>query len=229
MILSEVELKKLKQLDTPTVCNALEIVDPLRRGFGFTTSHLRCSRPHLDPIVGFACTAVFRGVRPGSRSKTEQKHFEGTYFDYVAESNSPRIAVFQDGDGAQVRSSAIFGEVMSAMHKALGCDGLITDGSVRDMEMMVDEFQCLYGSVAPSHIWFHMVEFDCEVNINGMVVNSGDLIHADVHGAVIIPNNAVTDIIDTAEEIAKREDRIISLCRDKNFSVDQLKKIWGGE
>tara|TARA_Y100001960_G_C13877926_1_gene450013 strand:- start:231 stop:455 length:225 start_codon:yes stop_codon:yes gene_type:complete len=74
-----------------------------------------------------------------------------------------------------------------------------------------------------------MVEFDCEVNINGMVVNSGDLIHADVHGAVIIPSNAVTEIIETAEEIAKREDRIISLCRDKNFSVDQLKKIWGGE
>lgn len=222
-------IEALRALDTPTVCNAMEIVVPERRGYGFTTSHLHCSRPELPPIVGHACTAVFRCIRPGAREAAEQKRFDARYFDYVAGSPGPRIAVFQDGDGVRARSSAIFGEVMSWMHKALGCEGLVTDGAVRDMSMMAEGFQAIYGAVAPSHIWFHMTEFDCEVNIAGMVVNSGDLIHADAHGAVVVPPEYATGIIAAAEDIAKREERIIGLCSGDAFSVDALKKVWGGE
>jgi regulator of RNase E activity RraA len=219
----------LRALDTPTVCNALEIVAPERRGFGFSTSHLRCARPELPPIVGYACTAVFRCVRPGSKDAVEQKRYEGQYFDYVAGTAGPKIAVFQDGDGVRARSSAIFGEIMSWMHKALGADGLVTDGAVRDMSMMAEGFQAIYGAVAPSHIWFHMTEFDCEVNIAGMVVNSGDLIHADSHGAVIIPPEYAAGVVEAAKGIAVREEKIIGLCAGDDFTVDALKKIWGGE
>ena len=222
-------IEHLKKLDTPTVCNALEVVDPSRRGYGFTTANLNCIRPDLPPIVGHACTAIYRGVRPGPRSINEQKKFEGKYFDYVSSMKGPRIVVFQDGDGLRARSAAIFGEVMSAMHSALGCEGLITDGAVRDMDMMVDGFQCLHASVAPSHIWFHMAEFACEVNVCGMVVNSGDIIHADVHGAVILQEKDIEEIISVSRDIASREDRIISLCKSDHFSVERLKKIWGGQ
>ena len=228
-MIKESLIQKLRALDTPTVCNALEIVSPQRRGYGFTTEHLYCTRPDLPPIVGYACTALFRGVRPGPRPPDEQKKFEGKYFDYVSNMQGPRIAVFQDGDGKQAKSAAIFGEVMSAMHSALGCEGLITDGAVRDMEMMMDGFQCLHAAIAPSHIWFHMAEFACEVNICGMVVNSGDIIHADVHGAVIIPVDDIENIILSSNEISSRENRIIDLCKSENFTVEELKKTWGGE
>ena len=78
-------IEHLKKLDTPTVCNALEIVDPSRRGYGFTTANLNCIRPDLPPIVGYACTAIFRGVRPGPRSVDEQKKLEGKIIAIIEE------------------------------------------------------------------------------------------------------------------------------------------------
>ena len=119
--------------------------------------------------------------------------------------------------------------ILTTTAKALGCEGLLTDGAVRDMSMMAEGFQAIYGAVAPSHIWFHMTEFDCEVNIAGMVVNSGDLVHADAHGAVIVPEEYAEGVVAAAADIAVREERIIGLCSGGDFTVDALKKAWGGE
>jgi hypothetical protein len=95
--------------------------------------------------------------------------------------------VIQDLDGPLVGFGAFWGEVQTTIHKGLGCLGVVTDGCVRDITMMAPGFQVLAGSITPSHAWVHLVDIGGAVNVGGMMVSDGDLIHADRHGAVVIP------------------------------------------
>ena len=112
------------------------------------------------------------------------------YLDYVASAPQPGIAVIQDLDDV-VGYGAFWGEVQSNVHKALGCLGTITNGSIRDIPMIAPGFQMLAGSISPSHAFVHVVDYGIDVNIHGMAVKSGDLIHADRHGAVIVPLDTI--------------------------------------
>jgi regulator of RNase E activity RraA len=82
---------------------------------------------------------------------------------------------------------AFWGEAQTNVHKALGCLGTVANGSIRDIASVAEGFQMLAGSIAPSHAYVHIVEFGLSVNVHGMEVQSGALIHADRHGAVVVP------------------------------------------
>ena len=77
-------ISMLKSIDTPTVCNALELLVPERRGFGFTTKPLVCTRPQLGPVVGIARTATIRAAHPGD-SNESQAYARDTYYAYIDE------------------------------------------------------------------------------------------------------------------------------------------------
>ena len=80
------------------------------------------------------------------------------------------------------------------MHQALGCLGVVTNGAVRDLDMIADGFQFLSGTVVPSHAWVHLVSHGEPVDVSGMLTHTGDLVHADRHGAVIVPHEAARDV-----------------------------------
>jgi regulator of RNase E activity RraA len=108
---------------------------------------------------------------------------------------------------------AFWGEVQTNVHKALGCLGTITNGSIRDIPQVAPGFQMLAGSISPSHAFVHVVDFGCNVNIHGMAVKSGDLIHADRHGAVVVPLNTIDGMKEAAPKLAAKEAQIISAAR----------------
>ena len=180
----------LRSIDTPTVCNLLEIVAPERRGFGYTVRHLHCPFPDLPPMVGFAKTVTMRAQDRVPLGEAGYMNKRLDYLDYVAAQPQPGIAVIQDLDDI-VGFGAFWGEVQTNIHKALGCLGTITNGSIRDIPQVAPGFQMLAGSIAPSHAFVHVVDFGLNVNIHGMAVRSGELIHADQHGAVVVPVNTI--------------------------------------
>ena len=224
--LSDADLQALRAWDTPTICNALEIVTPQRRGFGFTTAPLVCAFPQLKPMVGYARTGTIRATHPNPRPSAEAKAQRFAYFDYVSQGPGPRIMVLQDLDPSP-GFGAYWGEVQTNIHKALGCLGCITDGSIRDLDAVAEGFQLLAGSIGPSHGWVHLVEFGVDVHVAGMPVRSGDLIHADRHGAVVIPPEAAQAIPKAIDLLSRREAVIIKTAQGKDFTVDKLKKAIG--
>ena len=219
------EIASLADIDTPTICNLLEMVVPERRGFGFTVQHLHCIHPHMKPIVGFARTATMRAKDPAGGTPNEAQSARNRYLDYVAGGDVPKVCVVQDVD-ERPGYGALFGEVNSAVHKALGCLGLVTDGSVRDIDQLAPDFQVLAGLVAPSHAFVHVAQWACEVNINGMVVQDGDLIHADRHGAVVVPPTAVRGVLDSLDLMVRREAVILEAARRPGATVNDIKDAW---
>ncbi len=216
-------LASLATYDTPTICNALEIVAPQRRALGFTVKPLVCPFPDLPSIVGYARTALIRSHSPSKLPAAEQGAHRIAYYDYVGSGPGPRISVIQDGDGAHVGFGAFWGEVNSAVHKALGCLGVVTDGSIRDIPQWAPDFQALAGSIGPSHAHVHVESFGAPIHVAGMAVSSGDLIHADRHGAVVIPHDVAAKVPDAAELCARRETPILAVARSGDFSLDKLK------
>ncbi|HEY0327800.1 MAG TPA: RraA family protein [Rhodopseudomonas sp.] len=222
--LSAAVLEALARYDTPTICNALELVAPQRRLIGFTTKPLQCPFPDLPPIVGYARTATIRAAVASSLSPAEQQARRLAYYDYVGSGQGPRISVIQDLDGPDSGFGAFWGEVNSAVHKALGCRGVVTDGSIRDIGQWAPDFQALAGSIGPSHAYVHVEGFADEIRVAGMTVRSGDLIHADRHGAVVIPPEVAVQLPEAAELCGRREAPILEIARSPSFTLERLKE-----
>ena len=217
-------LEALARYDTPTICNALEVVAPARRLVGYTTKPLVCPSPNLPPIVGYARTVTIRAAAASSLPGAEQQKRRIAYYEYVGTGHGPRISVIQDIDGADVGFGAFWGEVQSSVHKALGCLGVVTDGSIRDIPQWAPGFQALAGSIGPSHAYVHADSFGGEVRVAGMSVRSDDLIHADCHGAVVIPLDVAAKVPDAAELCGRRETPILEIARSPSFTLEKLKE-----
>lgn len=215
-------LKALAQYDTPTICNAMEIVAPERRLIGFNTKPLVCPFPDRPPIVGYARTATIRSVVQSCLPAAEQAKRRIEYFEYVGTGFGPRIMVIQDLDGPDIGYGSFWGEVQSNVHKALGCLGVITDGSIRDVPQWAEDFQALAGSIGPSHAWVHTDDFGGQVRVAGMTVRSDDLIHADRHGAIVIPVDLAEKLPAAAELCGRREQPLLEIARSPDFSLEKL-------
>jgi regulator of RNase E activity RraA len=221
-LLSKRDLAALARYDTPTICNALELVAPERRSLGFIRKPLVCPFPDAKPIVGYARTATIRSREPSGQSKEAARAFRGRYYQYIAQEPMPSIVAIQDLDGPDAGFGAFWGEVQSAIHKSLGCLGVVTDGCIRDLDMWAKGFFVLAGSVMPSHAHVHLVGFGETVSIAGMIVASDDLVHADRHGAVVVPHAVAKKVPAACELLARREAVILKAARGKGFNAEKL-------
>ena len=214
-------IAELETIDTPTVCNALELVAPRRRGWGYTVEPLVCARPELGSMVGFARTARIRAQHPADDDAAANDRRDD-YFRYVDEGPRPSIMVIEDIDGDSRGYGSWWGEVNSTIHLGLGAKGVVTDGSIRDLPDIAEGFQLLAGRVGPSHAFVQMVDYGGPVNVAGMGVVDGDLIHADQHGAVVIPTDVAAEVMAAADLIARREAVIIDAAKQVGFDHRQL-------
>ncbi len=214
-------LTRLRGFDTPTICNALEVARPECRGQGFTTRPLVCLRPKMPPIVGYARTATIRAERPSATPPDEVRQRRLDYYAYVDDGPKPAVIVIQDLDSAPGFGS-FWGEVNSHVHRGLGALGVVTNGSIRDLNDNADGFQMLAGQVGPSHAYVRIEEFARPVEVVGMSVRSGDLIHADQHGAVVIPEDVAAELPAIVERIVRKETVIIEASKRPGFGFDDL-------
>jgi regulator of RNase E activity RraA len=219
-------LEALRAYDTPTICNALELVTPARRAHGFTRRPLVAPFPELKPVVGFARTALIRSREPHPRDREAASRIRLGYYEHIASQPLPSISVIQDIDTPDTGFGAFWGEVQTHVHAGLGCIGVITDGSVRDLDAMSPGFFVLAGSVMPSHAHVHLVEFGGTVSVAGMVVSANDVIHADRHGAVVVPADAVAKIPAAADLLARRERVLIDASKQPGFSIERLRRAY---
>jgi regulator of RNase E activity RraA len=215
---TQADLDVLAQWDTPTICNGLELVAPERRAIGFTVEPMVCLDPKAKPMVGLARVGTIR-AREAPRGKAADRV---EWYDYVGKSDFPSIVVIQDIDD-RPGYGAFWGEVNSTVHKALGALGCVTNGSFRDLDAWAPGFQMVGGRIGPSHAHVHMVDFGKPVNIFGMQVGHDDVIHADLHGAVVVPADAVKKLPAAIDLLTRREKVILDICRAPGFTHAKLR------
>jgi len=211
----------LRRFDTPTIVNALEIAGAGRAITGFTRHTLIAAFPALPPIVGYARTSAIRCSAPFDPAVRRQ--MQTGYYDYLAQGKQPTVAVVQDVDSLP-GVGAFWGEVNTHVHRGLGCAGAVTNGSMRDLDAMDPKFQCLAGSLCPSHAWVQVVEFGKPVDIFGMSVKDNDIVHADRHGAVVIPAAFLEKIPAAIDLMARKEKVILDAAKKPGFNAALMRE-----
>ena len=225
MPISAETLAVLRRNDTPTVCNALEHVMGGRTAEGFTKSPTVCADPGLPPIVGFARTARIRASSPAQRPAAEVRTMRMAYYEYVASGEGPNVVVIEDTDWPHC-IGGFWGEMQVAQHKGLGIAGTVTNGVLRDLGMLDPGYQVVAGSVGPSHAFVHVTDIDLPVIVFGMQVKPNDLVHADRHGAVVIPAQHIEKMADAIDLVLRKEVPILKAARAPGFTVEKLKAAW---
>jgi len=223
-VLAPADFDRLQRLDTCTASNAIERFDVRPRNEGFIRGTARCLFPALPPTLGYAVTGRIRSsTQPVAR---------GWYYDriewwrYLQSVRSPRVMVLQDVD--QVPGfGAFMGEIHANIATALHCVGCVTNGAVRDLAPIEAlGFQLFAGGVSPSHAYAHIVDWGQPVEIGGLRINSGDLVHGDRHGVQTVPLSVAADIPRVAVELGRQERELIDLCRSPHFSVEALSEMF---
>ncbi len=218
-------LALLRQVDTPTVCNAIEVAQG-RRGFHrFTRGTMQHSRPGDPPIVGRARTAKIAGLAPPMEPPEVIRARRMDYFRSMAAGDGPTAAVVEDLDYPNC-IAGWWGEVHVAVHKGLGLAGAVTNGVMRDLDVMDDGFPVLAGSIGVSHGYVHVREIGTPVSILGLEVHQGELIHADRHGALVIPEEVLPKLEDAINSVIANEAIVLEPARAEGFDIAALEQAW---
>ena len=195
-MLKHSELLKLKRWNTPTIYNGWEQItksDPGKDAFNL--EEITDFMPHMGPMIGYAVTVV---IEPGNPAHRERVNVWQEYREYIASLPGPKIVVVQDLDKPATYGS-FWGEVNANTHKALGCIGTITDGAIRDVDEMNNAgFKALARRLAVGHAYSTPVKWNCEVEVFGRKIKPGQLIHADKHGFLVIPQEDEEKLLDAS-------------------------------
>jgi 4-hydroxy-4-methyl-2-oxoglutarate aldolase len=225
--LSHGDLLQLKRWNTPTIYNGWEqITKHDRTRHGINLEEVRDFMPAMGPMVGYAVTVVIEPSNPQHRQANPNAWSE--YRRYLAEAPGPKIVVIQDLDKPRVIGS-FWGEVNSNTHRALGCVGTITDGAIRDLDEMTNAgFKALARRMCVGHAWVCPVRWNCPVEVFGQRIIPGQLIHADKHGFLAIPNEDLPPLLHAARFMDSNEcNTVIAAARSVSRVTpeEMLKKL----
>jgi 4-hydroxy-4-methyl-2-oxoglutarate aldolase len=221
--LDEQQMAALREIDTCTVSNAIETFRVRLRNTGFADSSIRCFFPELPPMVGYAATARLRSGDPPITGGSY--HDRTDWWNDILQIPAPRIVVLEDLD-RKPGLGALIGEVHASILKALGCIGCVTNGAVRDLPAVrAKGIHVFAGDAAVSHAYAHIFDFCATINIGGMLVRPGDLLHGDLHGILTIPKEVAARIPAVVSDLRESEKRIVSVCESNDFSVEKLAAV----
>jgi regulator of RNase E activity RraA len=216
------DLEKLRRLDTCTVSNAIERFNVRMRNEGFVSGEVKCRFPDLPPMIGYAATARIRTAEPPMTRRCYYDRMD--WWSYLASVPGPRVMVLEDVDRPP-GVGAFVGEIHAAIGRALDCVGCVTNGAVRDPPAVKSlGFHLFAGSVAVSHSYAHIIEFGEPVEIGGLKIRSGDLLHGDCHGLQTIPAEIAADVPAEASRVLADERGLIDFCKSPQFSLEELSR-----
>ncbi len=224
-MLDETLLTLLRRVDTPTVCNAIEVAQGQRGFAGYTQGTMLPSDPGAGAMVGHARTARISAKEPPREPPETVRARRMAYYRHMAEGPRPAIAVVEDMDFPGC-VGAFWGEINTTVHKGFGLSGALTNGVMRDLGDLPVGFPVVAGSIGPSHAHVHVREIGTPVTIHGLRVCDGDLVHADRHGAVVIPPEVVPDLAEAIERLLDTERLVLEPARAPGFDFDAFETAW---
>jgi|CZKI01.1.fsa_nt_gi 4-hydroxy-4-methyl-2-oxoglutarate aldolase len=218
-------LRRLGEFDTCTLANAIESFGVRLRNEGFSDSTLACRTPRIPVMVGQAVTLRVRSSDPpmGDVFYLDQPDW-WERLD-IEPSEHPRVLVIEDIDHHPGRG-ALVGALHACILRALGCVGVVTNGAVRHLEKFEEiGLQAFSGGVSPSHAYGHVVAVGVPVEVAGLRIKPGEILHGDRHGVVSVPSDLAARLPDAARQFLDRETKICQFCASADFSTSALRRF----
>ena len=216
--LTKEDLEALRKWPTCAISNAIELFNIQPRNVGFMLPEIQCQFSDMGIMVGYAVTAVITADTSEGRRVPPPE-----WWEMIKKTPEPRVVVIHDLDRPVIGS--FWGEVNANIHRALGCAGVVTDGSVRDLdEVRKLGFQFYSSCVTVSHGYVHLVEIGAPVKVGGLWVKPGDLLMGDKHGVIKVPLEIAKDVPKAAQMMEDWERKVINFCKSMEFNTEGLKQ-----
>jgi regulator of RNase E activity RraA len=214
----------LSRVDTPTVCNAIEVVQG-KRGFDrFTRGTMICTDVGRA-VVGYAVTAQIAALAPPTDPPEVIRARRMAYYKAMHDAPKPSLAVVEDLDYPNC-IGAYWGEINTTVHKGFGMSGALTNGVVRDLGDLPQGFPVIAGSIGPSHGFVHVRSVGQPVRVMGLMVCQGDLVHADQHGAVVVPPDVIGGLGAAIGKLQATERLVLDPARGPDFDFAAFEQAW---
>jgi 4-hydroxy-4-methyl-2-oxoglutarate aldolase len=216
------QLATLRQIDSPTVANAIERFDIRPRVEGFAGWDLRCAFPEIGSTVGYAVTCTADST---TNSRADER---GLLRLWEALETAPRPSVIVIKDIGPERSrSCHMGEVMATTAKAFGAVGCVSDGGLRDVVEVraLGGFQYFCPGFVVSHGNPVICDINIEVTVAGLMVQPGDLLHGDANGILAVPASVAAHVADEAARVREAERELLEFVRKPGLTVEKLRKF----
>ena len=220
--LTKEDLEALRKWPTCAISNGIELFNIRQRNEGAMLSEIKCQFPDMGIMIGYAVTGVITADTSEGRRVPPHE-----WWELIKKTPEPRVIVLHDLDRPVVGS--FWGEVNGNIHKALGCVGVVTDGSVRDLDEVKEiGFQFYSSCVTVSHAYVHLVEIGAPVKVGGLLVKPGDLLMGDKHGVIKVPLEIAKDVPKACQVMEDWERKVINFCKSKEFNTEGLKERFMG-
>jgi regulator of RNase E activity RraA len=216
-------IETLKQFDSPTICNVIELFRIRPNTEGWVSSKIRAIYPQLPPVAGYATTATFRSAYPAVEKDAYRRIIE--HVEQMQSLPQPRFSVIQDLDDTPC--GAVIGEVTSRLYRRFGCAGILTNGTSRDL-LQVEKLNLpvFASGLAVSHAWPHFLDIHVPVQIAGLTVRPGDLLHADSNGVVQIPFEIADHVAAACADFCDAENIIMDYLERPDVTVEKYKEVY---
>ena len=233
-------LDRLRQFDTPTICNVIELFNVRSRDEGFMNASIKSNFTEMPPMVGFAATATFRASGAPLKKQKISSIFE--QIKRFEELSGPPVVVFQDLDNPPV--AATFGEIMCTTYQKFGSTGLITSGAGRDLDQVqAIDYPVFTSSTICAHGFVHIPDVHIPVHVGGLAIFPDDLLHGDCNGVTTIPKEIASEAADIAADYVAAERCTLDELQSDNLNqksyedafntmmaeIDKLKKRVSGK
>ncbi len=216
----ESSIDYLKTVDTPTLSNAIELLQLRPQSEGFTPLSVRCLFPEFGRMVGYAVTAQVETMSEGA----PDWNLFMQLFEAVGQSPKPAVVALQEV-GPHRDYAAHCGEVMATILTRIGAIGLVTDCAVRDIvEVRAMKFLYFARGLVASHANFRIARVGVPIQVEGLAIRPGDLLHGDENGLIVVPSEGLTRLPDAVDAVRSREGDLMRFARSPEFSFDGLKE-----
>ena len=220
---SEKDLAFLRGVDSPTMANAIEAFKVRDRTEGFIGGKVRSLFPEMPPMVGAALTVTMTNT-PGAIAGRENWW---RMYEALSQLPAPSVLTVQDVSGAPSRC-ALAGEVMATLAMRLGAVGMVTDGGLRDVhEVRALGFAYFARYVVVSHGNFDIVDIGTPIVLDGQEVKTGDILHGDANGIVIVPREVLDGLPDAVQEVRTRERATMDFINSPEYTIAAARKRAG--
>ena len=229
-VISIKDIERLRSIDSPTISTAIESFKVRDDTDGYASSELKCLRPELKPMVGFAITVSVDSTTPASLEKRKVSENFDELLDLINTSSKPVVVIYKNV-GAQRHKCCMFGDMVATGFSSIGVSGIVTDGCIRDLTGIIKntkDFQIFATGLVVSHGLPNILEIGSIVNICGLTIKPGDLLHGDESGLVKIPLGfiEISQLIDRCEQILQHEKKYFDFMNSDKFSFEEMKKFY---
>ena len=192
----------LRDVDSATVSNAVERLGVRDRTEGYSNLRLRCLVPQPRPMVGYAVTFKVDSTTPGL---TPDNSRFGDLMAAVAASPKPCVVVCEEA-GPAPELGCHMGDVVGTRLARDGAVGIVSGSGIRDVagirELGLTAFAL--GTVVSHGVWT-ITAVGVEVEVAGLRIRPGDLLHGNEDGLVTVPGDRPELLLELIEEIRVRE------------------------